>query len=58
MTINLDPEVTMNQFKDFYVNKVIPEYEKHITGWKGYLVKGIRGENINSFGVIWIVDTE
>ena len=58
VTINLDPDVTMNQFMNFYVNKVIPEVEKQFTGWKGYVVKGIRGENINSFGVIWIVETE
>lgn len=58
LTVNLDPDVNMNQFKDFYVNKVIPEYEKHITGTKAYLLKGIRGENINSLGIIWIFETE
>ena len=51
ITVNLDPDVTMNQFKDFYVNKVIPEYEKHIDG-KLYLLNGIRGENDISLGLI------
>ena len=32
MTVNLDPDVTMNQFKDFFINKVIPEVEKHFPG--------------------------
>ena len=58
MTINLDPDVTMNQFKEFFANKAIPEYEKHLTGAKVYLLKGIRGENENSFGVIFIFESE
>ena len=57
ITVNLDPDVTMNQFKDFYVNKLIPEYEKHIDG-KLYLLNGIRGENANSLGLIWVFDSE
>jgi hypothetical protein len=58
MTINLDPDVTMNQFLDFYSSKVIPQIETNFPGWKAYLVKGIRGENENKFGVIFVVDSE
>jgi hypothetical protein len=42
-TINLDPNVTLNQFLDVWKNKVGPEYEKNFQ-CKYYLVKGIRGE--------------
>ena len=52
MTINLDPDVTMNQFIDFLVNKAIPEWDKHFPGVKSYIAKGIRGENKNNFAVI------
>ena len=58
MTINLDPDVTMNQFKDFFTNKVIPEWEKHFAGAKLYFLKGIRGENENSFGIIFTFESE
>ena len=58
MTINLASGATMDQFQAFYIDKVIPEYEKHFQGAKGYLVKGVRGENNNSMAVIWVFDTE
>ncbi len=57
MTINLDPDATMNQFIDFYVNKFLPEFEKNFPGMKVYLAKGIRGENENSFGLFYIADS-
>ena len=53
ITINLDPDVTMNQFIDFFSNKLIPEYEKNFPGVKSYIAKGIRGENENSY--VWIM---
>ena len=58
MTINLDPDVTMNQYLVFYVNKYIPEFEKNFPGVKLYLIKGIRGENENNFGRIYFFDSE
>jgi hypothetical protein len=58
LTITLDPDVTMNQYKTFYLNKVIPEYEKHFTGVNVYLLKGIRGENVNSLGIMWVFESE
>ena len=58
LTINLDPDVTMDQFLDFYSSQAIPQIETNFPGWKAYLVKGIRGENENKFGVIYVVDSE
>jgi len=58
VTVELNPDVTMEQFQEFYISKVIPEFEKNFPGWKGYSVKGIRGENENSFGMIWVMKSE
>jgi len=58
MTVNLTSGTTMDQFQTFFISKVIPEYEKQFQGVKGYLVKGVRGENNNSFGLVWLFDTE
>lgn len=55
--INLDQDVTMNQFLDFFSSKIIPEINKW-EGWKAYLAKGIRGENENSFGIIYVIESE
>ena len=58
LTVNLNPDVTMNQFLHFYSSKVIPQVETNFPGWKAYLVKGVRGENENKFGVIYVIDSE
>ena len=58
MTINLKPKVTMDQLKTFFICKEIPELEKQFQGVKGYLVNGGRGENKNSFGIIYLFETE
>jgi len=58
MTITLEPGVTMEHFIEFYTSKVIPEFEKNRVGWKAYLVKSIRGEIKNSFGLIIVIKSE
>lgn len=58
MTINLKPNVTMDQFTTFYISKVIPEYEKQLEGLKIYIVKGIRGEEANRIGMIWLFGSD
>ena len=57
LTINLDPDVTFNQYKDFFNNKVIPEYDKHFPDTKTYIVLGIRGANKNSLGLITVFES-
>lgn len=39
-TIILNPDVTMNQFLDFYINKCIPEFEKNYPGTKEFILSG------------------
>ena len=54
VTVSLMPGVTMEKFMDFYKTIVIPEIEKNVPNMKGYIVKGIRGENKDSFGEIFV----
>ena len=56
-TINLDPDVTMNQYLDVWKNKFIPALEKNFEV-KSYIIKGIRGECENCFGSILIWESE
>ena len=58
ITVKLNPNVSMEQFTAFYVNHVIPEYEKAWTGLKGYLVKSFSSKHQNSFAIIWLFDSE
>lgn len=58
LTVELNPGVTMEQFQDFHLNTLIPEYEKHYQGWQLYLAKGIRGENKNTYGWIMVAESE
>lgn len=55
--VNLNEGVSMEDWKDFFVNRVIPEYEKHFM-IKGHLVKSVRGEYKDQFGLIWVFATE
>jgi hypothetical protein len=54
LTVTLKPGVTIEKYMDFYKTKLIPEWEKNDPNMKVYLIKGIRGENKDSFGVIVI----
>lgn len=58
ITVELAPRATLEQFKTFFVKKVLPEYEKHWTGLQGYMLKSARGEYKNSFAVMWLFKTE
>lgn len=58
ITVALKPHATMDEFKAFFVSKVIPEYERQWIGLRGYLVKSLRGENKNRFAIVWIFETE
>jgi hypothetical protein len=55
--MTLNPDVSMNQFLDFYNNKYIPEFEKNWPGVKQYLIGGDRGEHKNKFGAILIFES-
>jgi hypothetical protein len=58
LDIDLKPDVTIDQWKEFYITKVIPEIEKLYTGANVYLSKGIRGKHKNSLGLIVVFKTK
>lgn len=47
MTITLKPGVTMDQYLDFTINTLIPEFEKNFPGVKAYIMQGGSGDNTN-----------
>lgn len=55
--MTLNPDVSMNQFLDFFSNKYVPEFEKNWPGAKQYLMIGDRGENKNKLGSILIFES-
>ena len=57
-TIKLNPGVTLEQYQQAFVEKMIPAYEKNAPGLKVYWVKGVRGEKENSVGTMWIFPSE
>ena len=58
VTVTLQPGVTMEKFIDFLMNRVIPDRDKYIPNMKSFLVKGIRGENKDGFGMIIVFKSE
>ena len=58
ITVTLKPNASMDEFKSFFVSRVIPDYEKQWTGLRGYLVKSARGDYKNRFAIIWVFETE
>ena len=56
-TINLEPNVTWDQFNDFWKSKVFPEIEKNFE-CKVYEMKGVRGECTNCIAMMIVWKTE
>lgn len=53
LTVTLKPGVTMDQYIDFLKNKYMPEMQKNFPEIGGYILKGVRGENENKFGMMF-----
>ena len=47
MTITLKPGVTMDQYLDFTINTLIPEFEKNFPGVEAYIMQGGSGDFTN-----------
>jgi len=58
VTVTLNPNATIEDFKNFYVREVLPEYEKNWPGLKGYLLKAFDGQSKNKFAIVWLFKTE
>ena len=57
VTITLKPDVTMDQYLDVVKNKWFTEAEKYMDGWKGFIVKGNKGEHVNEIGMVWYIES-
>jgi hypothetical protein len=55
ITVALMPGVTLEKYIEVFKTKLIPEMEKNLPNWKVYLLKGIRGENNSSFGLLYVI---
>jgi hypothetical protein len=58
LTVTLKPDVTLDQFIQVFVSRVIPEYEKHWIGLHGYLVQSARGPSKNRLAIVWLFESE
>lgn len=58
MTLHLDPDVTLNQYLDFLVNKYIPEAEKHFKGVTFTAMDGVRGKHENKIAMVLYFESE
>lgn len=58
LTVHLAPGATMDEFENFFVTKVLPEYEKNWDGLQGYLLQSARGTYKNRFAVMWLFASE
>ena len=52
LSVELKPGATMDQFIDFFNEKIKPAWEKNHEGMKIFMMKGIRGELMNEVGLI------
>jgi hypothetical protein len=57
VTVTLNPNATMEDFTKFYVEQVLPEYEKAWPGLKGYLLKSFFKDSKNKFAIVWLFKT-
>jgi len=57
VTVTLKPNATMDDFIKFYVEQVLPEYEKNWPGLKGYVLKSFFSDSKNKFAIFWLFKT-
>ena len=58
MTITLNQGVTMEQYANYLIKTCIPEFDKARPGWKYFITKGIKGENVNSIGFMIVIKSK
>jgi hypothetical protein len=57
-TFKLKPDVTEEQFFEFFETKYKPEYEKHFEGVKLFILRGIKGNEEGKLGHIYYFKDE
>ena len=53
LTVTLKPDVTMDQYINFLNDKYVPGFEELFKGFNLFVMKGIRGENKDSIGLLF-----
>ena len=56
-TATLNPDVTMNQYQDFMINKFAPDFEKLFPGTKVFILKADRGEQKGKIALLIFVES-
>jgi len=57
-SLNLDPDVTFNQYKNFFIQEYIPELNKNFSDVKHYFTEGNRVENNNDIGLLVVFGSQ
>ena len=57
-SLNLDPDVTFNQYKNFFIQEYIPELDKNFPDVKHYFTEGNRAENKNHIGLLVVFESQ
>jgi len=57
-SLNLDPDITYNQYENFFLQRYIPELDKNFPDVKHYFTKGNREDNENSIGLIVLFESQ
>lgn len=57
-TVTLAPGVTMDKYIDFCITKFKPEIEKIYTNWQVFFLKGVRGENADSYLMLYVIKSQ
>lgn len=52
LKVNLNPDVTMNQFLDFQINEYIPAFEGVVEGVKLFFLQEYRGAQGHEYGLL------
>ena len=58
VTVTLNPDVTMDQYQDFILKKLIPEWEKHFPGAKLFISKGLNRENKDEYAMLIYIESK
>ena len=58
LDVTLNQGFTMEDYLNYFTKEIVPAYNAAYMGAKVHLVKGSKGEDINSLGMIWIFESE
>ena len=58
VTVTLNLDVTMDQYQDFILKKLIPEWEKHFPGAKLFISKGLNRENKDEYAMLIYIESK